>query len=157
MSAQHIYDTAPLGALVRYSNGEPQPPARFKRKLKAWERENGTGRLIKKEPGVVKPTYSLPPSITLHSGDYGTADCIVLTVHLTFNVTNPLSFSVIDLPKVGMARVVTVWEDVDEMRHLAPDLAAAEAWLASHHWPNARIEICVSDAGEFAPASARAA
>lgn len=35
MSVQHIYDIAPLGSLIRYANGEAQPPARFTRKLKA--------------------------------------------------------------------------------------------------------------------------
>ena len=30
MSAQYIYDTAPLGSLIRYSNGEPRPPERFR-------------------------------------------------------------------------------------------------------------------------------
>ena len=43
MSAQYIYDTAPLGSLIRYSNGEPRPPERFRRKLAAWNNDNGTG------------------------------------------------------------------------------------------------------------------
>ena len=33
MSAQTFFDTAPLGALIRYADGRPQPPARFKRKF----------------------------------------------------------------------------------------------------------------------------
>jgi len=48
MSAQLIYDTAPLGSLIRYSNGEPRPPERFTRKLKAWNNDNGIGRLIER-------------------------------------------------------------------------------------------------------------
>ena len=50
MSATTIIDTAPLGALIRYTDGSPKPPARFTKKLAAWERSNGVGRLVKKEP-----------------------------------------------------------------------------------------------------------
>ena len=49
MSAKTIIDTAPLGALIRYTDGSPKPPARFTKKLAAWERSNGVGRLVKKE------------------------------------------------------------------------------------------------------------
>ncbi len=50
MSATTILDTAPLGALIRYADSAPKPPARFTKKLAAWERSNGVGRLVKKEP-----------------------------------------------------------------------------------------------------------
>ena len=50
MSATTIIDTAPLGALIRYTDGSPKPPTRFTKKLAAWERSNGVGRLVKKEP-----------------------------------------------------------------------------------------------------------
>lgn len=50
MSAYAIYENAPLGSLIRYSNGTSRPPARFIRKLKAWEQRNGVGRLVRKEP-----------------------------------------------------------------------------------------------------------
>ena len=45
MSASTIIDTAPLGALIRYTDGSPKPPARFTKKLAAWERSNGVGLL----------------------------------------------------------------------------------------------------------------
>ena len=48
MSATTIIKTAPLGALIRYTDGSPKPPARFTKKLAAWERSNGIGRLVKK-------------------------------------------------------------------------------------------------------------
>ena len=31
-TAQSIFDAAPLGAIIRYSDGTPRPPDRFKRK-----------------------------------------------------------------------------------------------------------------------------
>jgi hypothetical protein len=33
MSAQLIYDLAPLGAIVRFSDGSPRPPDRHRKKL----------------------------------------------------------------------------------------------------------------------------
>lgn len=50
MSAQLIYDLAPLGSLVRFSDGTPRPPERHRKKLAAWEHRNSGGRLIRKQP-----------------------------------------------------------------------------------------------------------
>ena len=40
MSAQLIYDLAPLGSLVRFSDGAPRPPERHRKKLAALETRN---------------------------------------------------------------------------------------------------------------------
>lgn len=37
MSAHTIFDNAPIGSLVAWSDRTPQPSARFKKKLAAWE------------------------------------------------------------------------------------------------------------------------
>src|SRR3546814_8601680 len=78
--------TAPLGALLRYSDGQPRPPVRFNKKLAAWERTNGVGRLIKKTPAVVRPTYSIPEGFTLHHGDFGSGGVIVMVVTMTYKI-----------------------------------------------------------------------
>ena len=70
MTASLIFD-APLGSLVAYSDNQPKPPARFTKKLAAWKSRNGVGRLIRKEPARERPTYTSPPSLTLHEGDFG--------------------------------------------------------------------------------------
>jgi hypothetical protein len=49
-SARQIYDTAPLGALIRFYDGTPEPPARQRCKRAAWSGTNGTGRLVRKTP-----------------------------------------------------------------------------------------------------------
>src|SRR3546814_5240701 len=49
---------APLGALLRYADGQPRPPARFNKKPRAWERTHGVGPLIKTKPAEVRPTSS---------------------------------------------------------------------------------------------------
>ena len=49
MSPTTIIDTALFGALIRYTDRSPKPLARFTKKLAAWERSNGIGRLVKDE------------------------------------------------------------------------------------------------------------
>ena len=83
MSAQHIYDHAPLGSLIKYADGAPKPPARFTRKLRDWESRNGVGRLVKKEPPRERPTYSSPAYFTLHEGNFGEGGMIIVTVMRT--------------------------------------------------------------------------
>ena len=55
-----------LGALIRYTDGNPNP-ARFTKKLAAWGKVNGGGRLVKKEPPRPFPTLD---------GSSGTLRCI---------------------------------------------------------------------------------
>jgi len=80
MSATTIIDTAPLGALIRYTDGSPKPPARFTKKLAAWERSNGVGRLVKKEPPRAYLTWTAPASFTLHEGNFSSDGVILVTI-----------------------------------------------------------------------------
>ncbi len=149
--------TAPLGALLRYSDGQPRPPARFNKKLAAWERNNGVGRLIKKTPAIVRPTYSIPDCFTLHHGDFGSGGVIVMVVTMTYSVDSPLHFEIVDQPAPGMVRVLTQWEGVDELRYLAPDMAMAQSWFARHRYSNARFEVVGDEANAVLPDLGRAA
>ena len=85
MSATTIIETAPLGALIRYTDGRPKPPARFTKKLAAWERSNGVGRLVKKDPPRVHQTWTAPASFTLHEGNFS-SDGVILVRITSYNV-----------------------------------------------------------------------
>ena len=76
MSAQLIYDLVPLGSLIRYSDGTPRPPARFRKKLASWENRNSGGRLIRKQAERRVGDTMLPACITLHEGDYVSKGCV---------------------------------------------------------------------------------
>lgn len=140
MSAKDIYDTAPLGSIIRYSNGEPRPPERFTRKVKAWENENGTGRLVECSPGRDGATYRTPVTFTLHVGTYGSGGTIILVVRRVYMVESQLQFEVIERPAAGMVRILTKIGDHEELQHLAEDMPAAELWRARHGYPGARCE-----------------
>ena len=49
LTATQLHALAPFGALIRFTDGTPKPPARFTKKLAAWERTNGLGRFVEKQ------------------------------------------------------------------------------------------------------------
>lgn len=98
MSASLVFDIAPLGSLVAYANGEPKPPARFTKKLAAWQRNNGVGRLVRKEPALERPTYTSLPCFTLHEGNFGQDGIIPVTIMRTYGIDSELTFRIVDTP-----------------------------------------------------------
>ncbi|MBN9252388.1 MAG: hypothetical protein BGO03_09850 [Mesorhizobium sp. 61-13] len=145
MSASLIFDIAPLGALVTYSDGAPRPPARFTKKLAAWERRNGTGRLVRKEPARERPTYTSPPGFTLHEGTFGQNGIILVSVMRTYGIDSDLRFRVIDRPRIGQVRVLQSVGDGQELLHLAESRDAAELWLARNRHHQSRIDEVTAD------------
>lgn len=142
MSAQQIFALAPLGALIRYTDGTPRPLARFTKKLAAWQRNNGIGRLVRKNPERAGGNGSVfPASITLHEGDLSSAGVILVVMHRTWSVTSDLQFIVAEPPCPGMVQIIQTFRDSLELLHLAEDQEAAELWLAKNPHSNARLEV----------------
>ena len=77
MSASLIYDLAPIGCIVAWSDGSPRPPERFKKKLAAWQTRNSSGRLIRKEGPRQSGNYVSPGYFTLHESDFGGKNSVV--------------------------------------------------------------------------------
>ncbi|HWU92319.1 MAG TPA: hypothetical protein VN106_03635 [Sphingomicrobium sp.] len=141
LDGQDVYETVPLGALLRYFDGTPQPPARFTRKLCAWQHRNGKGRLVEKSPPSTLGNSTYPAGFTLDQGSYGSNGVIVLTVRTVYQVTTAQRFEVIELPQPGMVRVLHRWNDRDELKYLAPDVAAADAWMQRNRYSNLVTEV----------------
>ena len=148
MSATTIIDTAPLGALIRYTDGSPKPPARFPKKLAAWERSNGVGRLVKKKPPRCYPTWTAPASFTLHEGNFASEGVILVTIMRSHSADSRLNFEVVERPKAGQVRVLLDFGGTMELLHLAESVGAAELWIAKEGYRNARLEIVSDDIGE---------
>jgi hypothetical protein len=106
-SARQVYDTAPLGALICFYDGTPEPPGRCCRKRAAWSNTNGTGRLVRKTPAS---DLSLP-SFKLHVGDFG-GDLAAAQAYRTFIMSSDLRFAVLGKPRPGQAAVLR-----DQARH----------------------------------------
>ena len=157
MSAQSIYDQAPIGALIRYSDGTPRPPQRFKHKLAAWENNNNVGRFVRKAGSRTIGNHTTPASFTLHQGDFGSAGVVVLKVFKTFSVGSPLAFTIVERPKPGMVRVLDRAGEDAELLHLAADRSAAQSWLASHRYSGAVLDVVIDDDAASGSGEGRAA
>lgn len=145
MSALRIFEDAPIGATVAWSDGAPRPPERHRKKLSAWKSSNSEGRLVRKqgERGIGNRTLSA--SFTLHEGDSGGGGVIAIRIHRSFSLDSALQFTIVERPPVGSVRVFDrVGEDA-ELVHLATHRAAAEEWLSRHGYPNAVLEEVTAD------------
>ena len=150
MSASTIIDIAPLGALIRYADGSPKPPARFTKKLAAWERSNGVGRLVKKESPRAYPTWTAPASFTLHEGNFSSDGVILVTILRSHSADSRLIFEVAEEPKPGQVRVLLDFGGNMELLHLAESFGAAELWIAKEGYRKARLEMVGEDISERA-------
>jgi hypothetical protein len=150
MSATMIIDSAPLGSLIRYTDGNPKPPARFTKKLAAWERSNGVGRLVKKEPPRPYATWTAPASFTLHEGNFSSDGVILVTILRSHSSDSALVFAVAEEPKPGQVRVLLEFGGNTELLHLAESVSAAELWIAKEGYCNAQLEIVGNDHDERA-------
>jgi hypothetical protein len=146
LSAQQLYDTGPLGALIRFSDGAVEPPARHRRQHAAWRCANGTGRLVCKTP----KTRTSAASFTLHIGDFARADVAVVKTHCVFAVISPLSFTILDKPRPDQIAVLQDENEIPTLIHLADTEADAATWLKAHPHDNVRFMRCVS--GHWSPA-----
>jgi hypothetical protein len=145
MSAHTIFEHAPIGAIVAWSDGGPRPPERHRRKLDAWTANNSQGRLIRKQGGPNTGALGPHASFTLHEADYGAGGVIAIRVHRTFSLSSSLRFTIVERPAVGSMRVFDRPGDNAELVHLSPHRAAAEQWLSEHGYPNAALEEVSAD------------
>lgn len=146
ISGHTVHETAPLGSLIRFANGEPRPPERFKRKLSDWEGKNGTGWLIERSPS----RYGSPASFTLRLGNLERDGVVVVVMQRVFMAGSAERFEIVETPQPGSVRVVTGPVGNSTLHYLAPNLASAEQWIATKGYSNMRAEV-VGDDGSEAP------
>lgn len=145
MSAHIIFDHAPIGAIIAWSDGTPRPPARHRRKLDAWQTNNSQGRLIRKQGAHPDGTLDAHANFTLHEADFGAGGVIAIRMHRTFSAASTLRFTVLERPAIGSVRVFDRPGDNAELVHLAPHRAAAEHWLTEPGYPRAVLEEVTAD------------
>ena len=123
---------------------------RFTKKLAVWERSNGVGRLVKKEPPRPYPTWTAPASFTLHEGNFSSewvipgvsrSDNAVVTIMRTHSADSVLTFEVAEEPKPGQVRVLLDFGGCTELLLLAGSVTAAELWIARVGYRKAQLEI----------------
>lgn len=157
MSAFSIFEGAPIASIVAWSDGEPRPPERHRRKLSAWKTNNSKGMLIRKQGvrGIGEAAHSA--SFTLHEGDFGAGGVTAIRVQRTFSLDSRLRFTVLERPAVGSVRVFDCAGESAELVHLAAHRAAAEEWLSRHGYPSAVLEEVNADIAAADTVEGRAA
>lgn len=145
MSAHTIFNNAPIGSVVAWSDGTQQPPARFTKKLAAWRTSNSRGRLIRKQGVRGVSNISLSACFTLHEADFGAGGVIAIRVHRTFSLDSRLQFTVVERPAIGSVRVFDHVGDGAELVYLGTHEADAKEWLTRHGYPQAVLEPVTAD------------
>ncbi|MEO8686091.1 MAG: hypothetical protein ABI414_14780 [Devosia sp.] len=139
MSA-HLVFQAPIGSIISWSDGTPQPPERHRKKLSAWKTNNSSGRLIRKQADRLIGSIALPANFTLHEADYGAGGVIAIRVHRTFSADTGLHFAILERPGIGSVRVFDRPGADAELVHLAANRQSAQEWLTRHGYPRAVLE-----------------
>jgi len=145
MSAHTIFDNAPIGSIIAWSDGTPQPPARFRKKLAAWQSGNSRGRLIRRQGGRGAGNVSLSACFTLYEADYGSSGVVAIRVHRTFSLESKLHFTIVERPAIGSVRVLDRAGDDAELVYLATNEADAKEWLTRHGYPGAVLQEVTAD------------
>lgn len=145
MSAHTIFDNAPIGSIIAWSDGTAQPPARFRKKLATWQSNNSRGRLVRKQGGRGTGSVSLSACFTLHEIDYGAGGVIAVRVHRTFSLESKLHFTVVERPAIGSDRVLDRAGDEAELVYLATHEVDAKEWLTRHGYPGAVLQEVTAD------------
>jgi hypothetical protein len=135
LSAREIYDIAPLGSLIRFSDGAPEPPARHRRKRTAWLSNNGAARLVRKTPA----DHLSGPSFALHLGNFGSGDVTVVEAYRIITMASTLSYAILERPRSGQAVVLQDKSGIHSLIHLADTEDDAARRLDAHPHRNARI------------------
>lgn len=141
----HLAFLAPIGSILKWSDGTPRPPERHCKKLSAWKTSNSSGRLIRQQDERAAGNIILPANFTLHEGDFGGGGVITIRIHRTFSLEANLTFSVVERPTIGSCRVFDRAGDNAELVHLAANREAAEEWLSRHGYPSAVLEDVTAD------------
>lgn len=92
MNAAELFALHPMGAVVQFSDGTPQPPARFSKKLDTWKNSNGFGVYVGRT--IFEDDFE---SITIRI-----ADTDIFVINRVFTASSlHLDFTVKTLPLVG--------------------------------------------------------
>ncbi|WP_273772467.1 hypothetical protein [Brucella intermedia] len=145
MSAHMIFEHAPLGAIIEFTDNTPRPPERHRKKLAAWLECNNSGRLVRKRGKTMIGYTDIPAEFTLHMQDVGSRSVIVMRVLRSFSINTDLKFSVLERPATGSVLILERPGAEAELVHVAADRQEAEAWLTRHGHPNAVLQEVTAD------------
>lgn len=137
----NILDVTP-GCIVAWSSDTPRPPERFKNKLSAWERDNGSGRVIAVRSRTLQDGSSEATHITVAGKVVlGASGAVVARFNHTKSV-HPESgvIEIVSRPAPGNILIFESTRPTANLVHVATNAEAASEWLSRNAYPSARLE-----------------
>lgn len=122
LSGQELFDLAPLGAVVEFFDGKPMPPARFNKKLREWQSNNGTGTYVRTAPKTTANDWDRD-SFTLR-----TLESSVLVINMTYTTTTAKRYRIKQERQPGQIFAYSVLGGDIELAHVWASAAHARAW-----------------------------
>jgi hypothetical protein len=145
MSAQLVFEHAPLGSLIQFTDEMPRPPDRHRKRLTAWLERNNSGRLVRKRGEATIGCTDIPAEFTLHMEDVGSRAVIVMRVFRSFSMNTDLKFSIVERPATGSILVLDRPGSEAELVQIAASRQDAEEWLTRHCHPRAILKEVTAD------------
>ena len=145
MSVMNIFECAQIGALVRYRDFAPQPPANDAEAFAAWKQRNGVGWLVRRSPSRPDMIWSSSGLITIQLGGFPMSLAAAIASRINFHLDSDLSFQIIEQPCVGKVRVFQEYGANSFLIYLAEDRHDAERWLEASRHINVRLEDVCAD------------
>lgn len=147
MTASLIYDRAPIGALISWTDGTPRPPRCAGSVHSEWLFHNDRGRLVGKEGKRGRGEPGTSPAITILKGEFAEAGVVANSSIYTFYLSYPLRFAVVERPPIGSVRVFDRPGRDARLIYLASSHAEAEHWVKveGHRYPDAVLEEVTAD------------
>lgn len=130
MSVMTIYEHAPIGALIAWTDSTRRPPKRNFYLYCEWLFHNNRGRLVRTQGERGSGNPGMSPAITLLRGDFTEAGVVANSSLHTFHIDYPLRFTIIERPPIGSVRVFDRPGRDAELVYLACGRAEAEHWVA---------------------------
>lgn len=146
MSALMIFDLAPVGAVISWSDGRPRPPEDRIHTLAGWKRDNAVGRLVRKRSHAVMAQSRIPACFKVTTDGVDDLGVIIGPDFRTFSVDCVLTFAVLERPQIGSIRIFDGDAEDAELLHLAANRDHAEIWLRSCGFTNTMLrEVTVDE------------
>lgn len=136
-SAQSIFDTAPLGAVITYTDGTPRPPARFTNQVSKWSRNNGSGVLVAKLPNTRADGASV---FALRAGSAYIDRDAVLVMNTGFDTNSDLHFAVDRAPTPGHILCLNGSDRDRQVLAIARTQGEADTWAERNRFSSITLE-----------------
>lgn len=145
MSALMIFDLAPVGAVISWSDGNPRPSEDRAHTLAGWKRDNAVGQLVRKRSHTVMAQSRIPASFKVATDGIDDLGAIIGPDFRTFAVDSMLTFAVLERADIGSIRIFDGDAEDAELLHLAASRDHAEIWLRNCGFSKTRLSEVTAD------------